>query len=249
VCVVVGQGGVSSRAARVTSGCGAHRRHERASCWRAARMPSAQNQHPPNGALPASCHRAQCTATLWRHSGTLPTPTRAPHAAWAQVHRPDEPPASPPLTGENSRQSSQNSFAVPSDNRLACLAASLRGLTSRSIDDPQRRPAVSTTVAETRAAKRDRSALTKLLLVPGPSTSSRRQQKGPFPGAFYGRYWARTNDPQLVETAPSFTPARGGFRVFASLQGLHAPEAGRVRARLHSLSRGLVVARGSTVGA
>ena len=22
-------------------------------------------------ALPASCHRAQCTATLWRHSGTL----------------------------------------------------------------------------------------------------------------------------------------------------------------------------------
>ncbi len=34
-------------------------------------MPSAQTQHPRNGALPASCHRAQCTATLWRHSGTL----------------------------------------------------------------------------------------------------------------------------------------------------------------------------------
>ena len=34
-------------------------------------MPSAQTQHPRNGALPASCRRAQCTATLWRHSGTL----------------------------------------------------------------------------------------------------------------------------------------------------------------------------------
>lgn len=34
-------------------------------------MPSAQTQHPRNGALPASCHRAQCTATFWRHCGTL----------------------------------------------------------------------------------------------------------------------------------------------------------------------------------
>jgi hypothetical protein len=38
----------------------------RASCWRTARMPSAQTQHPRNGALPASFHRAQCTGTLWR---------------------------------------------------------------------------------------------------------------------------------------------------------------------------------------
>jgi hypothetical protein len=69
VCVVVGRRVIAP--ARVTSGCGARRRHGRASCWRAARMPSAQTQHPRNGALPASCHRAQCTATLWRHSGTL----------------------------------------------------------------------------------------------------------------------------------------------------------------------------------
>ena len=26
-------------------------------------------------------------------------------------------------------------------------------------------------------------------------------KKAPFPGLFYGRYWARTSDPQLVELA------------------------------------------------
>jgi len=70
VCVVVGRRVIAPT--RVTSGCGAPRRHGRASCWRAARMPSAQTQHPRNGqtqhprngALPASCTRAQCTATL-----------------------------------------------------------------------------------------------------------------------------------------------------------------------------------------
>jgi hypothetical protein len=62
-----------------------------------------------------------------------------------------------------------------------------------------------------------------------------------------GRYWARTSEPQLVETAPSFTPARGGshfslpYRDFAlQRQDAFAP--------VCTLSRGLVVARGSTVG-
>src|SRR5947208_7827798 len=54
--------------------------------------------------------------------------------------------------------------------------------------------------------------------------------------------------PQLVETAPSFTDARGHFRFFAFLQGLHAREASRVHPAC-TLSRVLAVARGSTVGA
>jgi hypothetical protein len=41
VWVVVGRRVIAP--ARVTSGCGARRRHGRASCWRAARMPSAAN--------------------------------------------------------------------------------------------------------------------------------------------------------------------------------------------------------------
>jgi RimJ/RimL family protein N-acetyltransferase len=47
VCVVVGRRVIAP--ARVTSGCGARRWHGRASCWRAARMPSAQTQYPRNG--------------------------------------------------------------------------------------------------------------------------------------------------------------------------------------------------------
>jgi hypothetical protein len=38
-----------------------------------------EKEHPRNGALPASCRRAQCTATLSRRSGTL---AQVRHRTW-----------------------------------------------------------------------------------------------------------------------------------------------------------------------
>jgi hypothetical protein len=71
VCVVVGRG-VSSRPS-VPLRDAVHAGGTDASCWRAARMPSAQTQQPRSGALAPSCHRAQVSATLWCHSGHWPS--------------------------------------------------------------------------------------------------------------------------------------------------------------------------------
>jgi hypothetical protein len=38
----------------------------------------------------------------------------------------------------------------------------------------------------------------------------KRERKGPITGLFYGRYWARTSDPQLVDLVRPFAPVRSG---------------------------------------
>jgi hypothetical protein len=44
-----------------------------------------------------------------------------------------------------------------------------------------------------------------------------------FAATFYGRYWARTSDPQLVELGARFRSVHGGSHRFAAERGLSAP--------------------------
>src|SRR5436309_2068977 len=43
-----------------------------------------------------------------------------------------------------------------------------------------------------------------------------------FAALFYGRYWARTSDPQLVEPVGRYAEVRACSRVFAAFAGLFA---------------------------
>src|SRR3954451_15837698 len=57
-----------------------------------------------------------------------------------------------------------------------------------------------------------------------------KQQKSAYAGLFYGRYWARTSDPQLVEPAALLRTVSGNSLAFASLQQSSHSPGGSLRA-------------------
>ena len=81
-------------------------------------------------------------------------------------------------------------------------------------------------------------AFVRLLCVASTGQAPRSAtKKAPSRAFFYGRYWARTSDPQLVEPAPSFALVPSRFLVCPPLQGFQRLYAARVRAGLHPLHR------------
>src|SRR5262249_23757157 len=102
--------------------------------------------------------------------------------------------------------------------RIACSQEVFAGRCHARVMTPSLGAAVSTTVPESHGAKRDRAVLTNLLLAPTPERRLGSKRKPPISRAFYGRYWARTSDPQLVEPAGRYADVRACSRLSLPLQ-------------------------------
>jgi hypothetical protein len=84
--------------------------------------------------------------------------------------------------------------------RMACLQEVSAGRCHTRLMTPGFDAAVSTTVPESHWAKRDQAVLANLLLAPLPCVVQAGNESCRFPGLLDGRYWARTSDPQLVDS-------------------------------------------------
>src|SRR5262249_25606213 len=91
---------------------------------------------------------------------------------------------------------------------MPCLQEVFAGRCHDRVMTPSLDAVVSTATPESHGGKRIERVLTSLLLARNCIRRPDSKRTCPISRAFYGRYWARTSDPQLVEVGRPFAPVR-----------------------------------------
>src|SRR6266487_6662785 len=102
---------------------------------------------------------------------------------------------------------------------------------------PSLAPAVSTGASKTPCSQAPSSRVYEPAVSTEPDCVAKTEnEKLRIPGDFYGRYWARTSDPQLVEPVGRYADVRACSRVSPPLQVFSRVSTPRFRPRLRPLA-------------